>query len=76
MRSETTKVTSVVQQRDVVDVAPRRLVVAADDEDEQRADERQEGDDRRGSASGHRRPHPANISQVISAATPISMAKA
>ena len=63
-------------QRDVIDVAPRDLVVAADDQDQQRADQRQEGDDGEDRPVAHREPHAANISQVISAATPISMAKA
>ena len=63
-------------QRDPAGVAFLRLVVAAHHHDEQRADERQEygdGEDR----PAHRQPvRAANMNQVMSAATPISMAKA
>ena len=73
--SETRKVSTVVAERDVADVARRAALVAADEQDERRADQRQEGDD------GEDRPvvisaAPANIIQVTRAATPISMAKA
>ena len=43
--------------------------------DEQRADQRQEGDDGEDGPARHQRT-PANMNQVISAAAPISMAKA
>ena len=63
-------------QRDPARVAFLRLAVAVHQHDEQRTDQRQErrdGEDR----PTHRHPARApNMNQVISAATPISMAKA
>ncbi len=49
--------------------------IVAQEGDEQRAGERQEGDDGEDRPARHQC-GPANMNQVISAATPISMAKA
>ena len=63
-------------ERDPAGVALAGLVVAAQHQDEQRADQRQEGGDGEDRPARHQCAPPANMNQVISAATPISMAKA
>ncbi len=74
--SDTAKVTIVVHSAIQRALRVRRFVVAAAEPDEQRADQRQEGDDGEGWArSSSVRPRP-NMNQVMSAAAPISMAKA
>jgi hypothetical protein len=63
-------------QRDPARIAPRGLVVAAADIDQQRADYREEGNDGENGPGCHYWPPTPNINQVISPATPISIAKA
>ena len=63
-------------QRDPARIAPRGLVVAAADIDHQRAEHRQEGDDGEDGPGCHHWPPKPNMNQVISPATPISIAKA
>ena len=74
--SETAKVTSVVHSAIQRELLLRRLVVAAADIDHQRAEQRQEGDDREDGPGCHHWPPKPNMNQVISPATPISIAKA
>ena len=74
--SDTAKVTSVVHsaiQRELrcaASSSPRLMI------DRQRADDRQEGDDRKDGPGCHHWPPKPNMNQVISPATPISIAKA
>ena len=63
-------------ERDPARIALSGFAVAAHQHDEQRADERQEGGDGEDRPAHHQPTPPANMNQVMSAATPISMAKA